>query len=166
MLREDISYNFAPAFDLSREQRGRGSWIQRSFRLEDSAKAAWSGVPASMAIVASITVLGFWFEPVVNESNLAILYMLAVIFSALRWSRRAAILSAVFGALSLDYFFVPPSRSFAVSGISYLITLAGLLTVGLMVSRLTMGAREQAALSPGVKRAQPRSIRSPTRSRP
>src|SRR4051812_26245326 len=147
MLREDISYNFAPAFDRSQERRARDSWIRRWFRLEASTKAAWSGVPASIAIVASITVTGFWIEPEVNGSNLAILYMLAVIFSALRWSRRAAILSAVFGALSLDFFFVPPFRSFAVSDIWYLITLVGLLTVGLVVSILTVEAREEAAFA-------------------
>ena len=47
----------------------------------------WRGVPASLAIVGLITIVGFWIETIIRGSNFAILYMLAVIFSALRWGR-------------------------------------------------------------------------------
>jgi two-component system sensor histidine kinase KdpD len=99
---------------------------------------------ASLAFVALLTIGGLWIAPIIKEPNLAILYMLAVVFSALRWGRRAAIISAVAGAITFDFFFVPPFRSLAAGDLWYLITLIGLLAVGLTVSMLTLAAKEEA----------------------
>ncbi len=90
---------------------------------------------------------GLWIEPTIKGPNLAILYMLAVVFSALRWGRRAAILSAITGAVTFDFFFVPPVRSFVVGELWYFITLIGLLAVGLLVSILTLNAKEEARVA-------------------
>ena len=98
---------------------------------------------ASLAFVGLLTFLGMWVAPIIKGPNLAILYMLAVVFSALRWGRRAAIISAVAGAFTFDFFFVPPTRSFVVGDLWYLITLIGLLAVGLIVSILTLAAKKE-----------------------
>jgi two-component system sensor histidine kinase KdpD len=128
--------------------RSKLSWKDRVLRIgEAPSTGSWRGVPASLAIVGLITMTGFWIETIIRGSNFAVLYMLAVIFSALRWGRQAAVLSAVSGALSFTFFFVPPYRSFAVTDIWYLITLIGLLTVGLITSMLTVAAREDARLA-------------------
>lgn len=153
-MQEEFSHAPAPSLltHLSVGQnpaaRSELSWKDRFLQLGDvPSKSSWSGVPASLATIALITIAGFWIQPIISGPNLAILYMLAVIFSALRWGRRAAIVSAVSGALSLNFFFVPPYRTFAVSDIWYLITLIGLLTVGLTISMLTVTAREDARLA-------------------
>jgi two-component system sensor histidine kinase KdpD len=73
--------------------------------------------------------------------------MLAIVFSALHWSRRAGILSATLGALSLNYFFVPPVRSLAIGDLWHLITLLGVLMIGLIVSLVIVAAKEDAALA-------------------
>jgi two-component system sensor histidine kinase KdpD len=153
-MQEEFPYATAQNLltDLSADQdvatRSRLLWKDRVLGLGDmSTEKRWHGVPASLAIVGLITVLGFWIEPVIRGSNLEILYMLAVIFGALRWGRRAAIISAVSGALLFVSFFVPPYRSFAASDIWYLITLIGLLTVGLVISLLTVAARKDARLA-------------------
>lgn len=99
---------------------------------------------ASLAFVALLTIVGLWIAPIIKEPNLAILYMLAVVFSALRWGRRAAIISAVAGAITFDFFFVPPFHSLAAGDLWYLITLFGLLAVGLIVSMLTLAAKDEA----------------------
>ena len=101
-------------------------------------------VLASLALVGLLTIAGLWIESIIKGPNLAILYMLAVVFSALRWGRRAAIVSAVAGAVTFDFFFVPPVRSFVVGDLWYSITLIGLLAVGLLVSILTLNAKEEA----------------------
>jgi two-component system sensor histidine kinase KdpD len=106
----------------------------------------WPAILASLALVGLLTGLGFWIAPIIKGPNLAVLYVLAVVFSALQWGRRAAIVSAVSGALCFD-FFVPPARSFAIGDFWYLITLLGLLTVGLLTSILTVSAREDARLA-------------------
>jgi len=121
--------------------------FSRFFRLGrvPSQERDWRVVVAGCALVSSLTVVGFWIEPIIKGPNLAILYMLAVVFVALRWGRWAAVFSAVSSALLFDYFFVPPYRSFAATDVWYLITLLGLLSVGLLVSMLTLAAREEAA---------------------
>lgn len=154
MTQEEFPYTTAPNLltHLSTDETPAGeskfSWKDRVLRLDEvPSTSRWRGVPASLAIVGLITMTGFWIETIIRGSNFAVLYMLAVIFSALRWGRQAAILSAVSGALSFTFFFVPPYRSFAVTDIWYLITLIGLLTVGLVISMLTVAAREDARVA-------------------
>lgn len=131
--------------DVGPTTRTELSWKDRVIRLGDtSAEPRWRGVPESLAIAGLITILGFWIEPVIRGPNLAIVYMLAVVFSAVRWGRWAVIIDAISSALLFDYFFVPPYRSFVIGDVWYLITLIGLLTVGLIVSTLVVATREEA----------------------
>lgn len=104
----------------------------------------WRGAAPGLSLSILLTIAGFWAVPVIKSTNLATLYMLAVVFSALRWGRAAAIVSALSGALLFDYFFVPPERSLAIGDVWYLITLLGLLAVGLTVSMLAVAAKDEA----------------------
>jgi two-component system, OmpR family, sensor histidine kinase KdpD len=125
--------------------RSKISWKDRVLQLGGaSTDNWWRGVPTSLAIAALITILGLWIEPVIRGPNLAIVYMLAVVFSAVRWGRWAVIINAISSAFLFDYFFVLPYRSFAIGDVWYLITLIGLLTVGLIVSTLMVVTREEA----------------------
>jgi len=126
------------------EARPASSRIERVIQRLAPVDTGWRGAPASLALVGLITIVGQWIRPVIGASNLGILYMLAVIFSALYWGRRVVILSAVSSAVLLDFFFVPPYRSFVADDLWYTITLIGLLTVGLLVSILTVTAKEEA----------------------
>jgi len=131
--------------DQDSTTRSKPSWKGRVLCLEDvPSDKPWRGVPASLATVGLITIVGFWIEPHIRGANLAILYLLAVVFGALRWGRRAVTISAISSALLLDYFFVLPYRSFAVGDLWYLITLIGLLAVGLIISTIVVAAREEA----------------------
>ena len=128
--------------------RSELSWKDRVLRLGDaSTENWWRGVPTSLAIAGLITILGLWIEPVIRGPNLAIFYMLAVVFSAVRWGRWAVIINAISSAFLFDYFFVLPYRSFVIGDVWYLITLIGLLTVGLIVSTLMVATKEEARAS-------------------
>jgi two-component system sensor histidine kinase KdpD len=102
---------------------------------------------AILALVISLTFVGSWIVPIIDGPNLAVLYMIAVVFSALRLGRRAAIFCAVVSAFAFDFFFVVPVRSFAIGDFWYLIMLVGLLAVGLIVSILTLNANEDARVA-------------------
>jgi two-component system, OmpR family, sensor histidine kinase KdpD len=128
--------------------RSEVSWKDRVLRLGDaSTESWWRGVPTSLVIAGFITILGLWIEPVIRGPNLAIFYMLAVVFSAVRWGRWAVIINAISSAFLFDYFFVLPYRSFVIGDVWYLITLIGLLTVGLIVSVLVVATKEEARAS-------------------
>ena len=65
------------------------------------------------------------------------LYLLAVIVSALFWGRGPALLASLLGVVVFDFFFVDPRLSLTVADTQYIITFLGLLGAGLVVSSLT-----------------------------
>ena len=76
--------------------------------------------------------------------NIAMVYVLAVVIVALRYSRGPAVMTSVLSVAAFDYLFVPPQGTFTVDDIQYLLTFGILLAVGLIISRLTESVRERA----------------------
>jgi two-component system, OmpR family, sensor histidine kinase KdpD len=106
----------------------------------------WSlrGVLASLGLVGLLTIAGLWIDPIIKEPNLVMLYMLAVVFAALRWGWRAAVVTAISSAFAFDSLFIQPRRTFVVGDLWYSISLFGLLAVGLIVSILILMAKREA----------------------
>lgn len=104
---------------------------------------------ASLIMIGAVTAIGFSTESFLHPANLDVLYMLAVLVSALTEGRWPAVFTAVLGALVFDFCFIPPRLSFAVSDVAYLVTLGGFLAVAIITSSLAARARrvllEQAA---------------------
>jgi two-component system, OmpR family, sensor histidine kinase KdpD len=98
----------------------------------------------SIGLVVLMTLAGWLLRPFISPTNLIMLYLLAVVIAAYRWGLRPAVLSAVLGTLAFDFFFVSPTLSFRVSDTEYLITFAGLITVGIVVSLLVARVRDHA----------------------
>jgi two-component system, OmpR family, sensor histidine kinase KdpD len=94
-------------------------------------------------ILALSTGLGALLQPFISPTNLVMVYLLAVVLTALYLGRGPAVMMSILGVLAFDFFFVPPFFTFAVSDTEYLVTFAGLLVVGLVISYLTVRTREQ-----------------------
>lgn len=114
------------------------------FRRISPREGNWVGYLAGVVMAVVPTLAGLWIGRSANATNLAILYTLSVVLSALSWGRRAAVISAVCSALLLNWFFVPPFRSMLWSDVWDLVTLSGFLAIGLIVSTLAVSAREEA----------------------
>lgn len=99
-----------------------------------------SGVLIAAVCTALAAIMSIWFAP----TNLAMVYLLGVVLAATKLGRNAAVAASVVGTLALDFFFIPPIYSFAISDTQYLITAIALLTVGLVISSLASGLRSQA----------------------
>jgi two-component system sensor histidine kinase KdpD len=99
---------------------------------------------AGLALVALITLIGWLIHSFISPTNLAVLYILGVV--AIAWKRglRPAIFTAIIGVISFDFFFIPPYLSFRVSDTEYLITFAGMIVLGALVSILVTRSREHA----------------------
>lgn len=97
---------------------------------------AWS--LAYCAIATAISLAAF---PALHQTNIAMFYLLAVMAVALRHGRGPAALASVVSVAAFDFFFVQPTRSFAVSDVQYLVTFFVLLSVGLLIGQLTAGLR-------------------------
>jgi two-component system sensor histidine kinase KdpD len=96
--------------------------------------------------------------PIASAVTLAMIYLAGVVAVAAWHGRGPSILTALFGVLVFDFFFVPPYLSFAVHDTQYLFTFAVMLITGLLIStlmgRLTFQAnlarrREQQAAALG-----------------
>jgi two-component system sensor histidine kinase KdpD len=70
--------------------------------------------------------------------------LLAVVVIAFRKGLRPAIFTAIIGVIAFDFFFVSPYMTFRVSDSEYLITFAGMIIVGTLVSLLVTRARDHA----------------------
>ncbi len=122
---------------------------------------------ASFLLVVGITLIGWLIRSFISPTNLAMLYMLGVVVIAWKRGLRPAVFTAVIGVLAFDFFFIPPYLNFRVSDTEYLITFAGMIIVGSLVSLLVARAREyaDAAQIPGEGDRNPvRSLAGPCRS--
>ena len=99
---------------------------------------------ACIALVAVITIIGWLIKSFISPTNLAMLYLLAVVVIAFRRGLRPAIFTAIIGVLAFDFFFIPPYLTFRVTDSEYLITFAGMIIVGALISLLVTRAREHA----------------------
>ncbi len=99
---------------------------------------------ASMVLVAAVTIIGWLVKEIISPTNLAMLFLLAVVVIAFRRGLRPAIFTAVIGVLAFDFFFIPPYLTFRVTDTEYLITFAGMIIVGALISVLVTRAREHA----------------------
>jgi two-component system, OmpR family, sensor histidine kinase KdpD len=97
-----------------------------------------------LILVLAATGLGSLIARNISPTNLVVIYLLSVVLAAFYLGRGPAILTSILSILAFDYFFVPPSFTFAISDTEYILTFFGLLLVGLVVSQLAAMVREQA----------------------
>lgn len=105
----------------------------------------WTGYLAALAATALCTLVGFAMQGRFDLVNIAMVYLLAVVGVALRYSRGPAVATSVLCVLALDLLFVPPRFHIRVEDAQYLLTFAILLTVGLVISSLVGAIRARAA---------------------
>lgn len=98
----------------------------------------------SLLLLIIVSFLGSVLQHSIAHTNLAMLYILVVVITAIRWGRGASIFSAILSVLIFDFFFVPPHFSLTVADTQYLIAFATLFVVAIVVSNLTLRAKEQA----------------------
>ena len=103
-------------------------------------------VYAGLTVVA-VTVLATPLASRLDATNIAMLYLLAVTISAMRFGRGPAVFAAFAAVASFDFFFVPPRFSFAVSDVEYLLTFGVMLTVALVIGTLASNLRYQARVA-------------------
>ena len=89
------------------------------------------------AAVGAVALIGAPLLGAFDLANIAMLFPLAVMFSAIRFGRGPGVLAAFLSVALFDFFFVHPHFTLAVSDLQYLLTFAVLLIVGLTAAALT-----------------------------
>ncbi|MET3218457.1 UNVERIFIED_ORG: two-component system sensor histidine kinase KdpD [Burkholderia territorii] len=99
------------------------------------------------AICAAITGVASVVSGRLDLTNLVMLYLLGVVFSAVRLGRGPGVLQSFLSVAAFDFFFVPPRMSFSVSDTQYLLTFFGMLLTSLVISHLTSTLTCQASVA-------------------
>ncbi len=107
-------------------------------------RRSWLGYGWALSIAMACTVIAWALSPPFNLVNVVMVYMLGVVFMALRHERGAAVLTAMLCIATFDYLFVPPRGSFTVEDAQYLFTFLIMVVVALTISHLVRSVRAQA----------------------
>lgn len=94
-------------------------------------------------ITAAITLFSLFFKGMIEPTNLAMFYLMGVVFSSLYFGFIPAAVTTVTSVLTFDFIFVPPYWTFAVQDTQYLLTFAGFFIVAMVISSLVSRAKQQ-----------------------
>lgn len=100
---------------------------------------------AAVAGVAAVTWLTTSFLPVLGLASAALLYLLPVLFTAIRGRVGPAMVAALLGAGAYNFFLLPPRMSFRIHGLDNLVSVVVLVTVAVVTSRLATRLKAQEA---------------------
>src|SRR5205823_5282056 len=105
----------------------------------------WIGYAWAAAATEICTLIGWAMHSRFDLVNIAMVYLLALVVIALKFTRGPAIAMSIVCVAAFDYLFVPPRGNFTVDDAQYLLTFAIMLAVALVISRLVDSVRRQAA---------------------
>jgi two-component system, OmpR family, sensor histidine kinase KdpD len=107
-------------------------------------KVRWKEYLGAIGTVALTAAICLVLRSRLQTTDIAMLFLLAVVFAATRWHRGPALTATLLTIAAFDYGFVPPYYTFNVSDDAYFLTFAVMLVVALVMGRLTARIREQA----------------------
>lgn len=137
----------APALDLIETGATAIAAVRPEPAASETAPRGWARYALAVAAAALVAAAGMPLAHALDITNIAMLFLLAVLLVAFQLGRGPAVLCSVVGVAAFDFLFVPPTFSLAVSDFQYVITFAVMLVVGLITSHLTAGLRFQARVA-------------------
>jgi two-component system sensor histidine kinase KdpD len=118
---------------------------ERATSMPDGTRKAklGNGLLWAVGIMAATTALGALLRAAFAIPDVEMVYLLAVMITALWFGRGPSILAAALAVAAYDFFFVPPFYTFAVASTRYLLTFIMMFLVGLLLSELTARVKRQ-----------------------
>ena len=104
----------------------------------------YSGYEGALLYLILATGLCFLMYPYFDLPNLIMVYLLAVMVTAIQCGRGPAILNSCLSVLAFDFCFVPPRWSFTVEEAKYIVTFAVMLISTVVISHLATLIKRQA----------------------
>lgn len=126
---------------------GETSPSQHSSRISKPGGTLSGYIAAVLATIAATALGGLLQRLQSTEANVVMIFLVAVLFTSIRYGRGPGILTSVLGVLAFDFCMVPPYFTFAVADAQYAFTFLVLLGVSLITSHLTARLTEQVEAS-------------------
>ncbi len=125
----------------------RGSLPGLSQRGAAKAKRRYLGYVWAVIVTLLSTLFAYAVFGRLALANLVMVYLLGVVYVAMRFGRGPSIVTSVLGVGIFDFLFVEPYYSFSVADSQFLITLIAMLVVGVVISNLMINVRSQAKVA-------------------
>lgn len=112
--------------------------------------SAWgprAGYAWSALAIAATTAIGKAIDAAVSIDNLALIYLIPVLFAATRFGLHTGVVTGLFSALSYNFFFLPPLYTLTVSDPENIVTLIMLVGVAIGASQLAARVQAQARIA-------------------
>jgi two-component system, OmpR family, sensor histidine kinase KdpD len=113
-------------------------------RLEFHLHSTWQSYLQGLVIIFICTLICWLLHAHFAPANLIMVYLVGVVFIAIRFGRGPSLLASVLSVAAFDFFFVPPYLTFAVSDVEYILTFILMLIVAITISSLTVQIKQQA----------------------
>ena len=114
---------------------------------DDAPATDWRAYAKSVLVCGAVIAATAPLLHVLELTNIVMLLLLAVVYSALRHGRGPAVLAAFVSVAAFDFFDVAPRFALAVSDAKYIVTFVVMLIVALVIGQLTAGLRYQARVA-------------------
>ncbi len=104
----------------------------------------WSGYVGAVGGTALITAVLAPFQQQVNSTTVALTFLLVVLFVALFWGSRPALVASVLGMFCFNFFFLPPLYTLTIAHAENWVALIVFFTTALAVGQLSARAKQRA----------------------
>lgn len=127
--------------------------LTRAFRGKPSEVAARlppfenRGYPASVLFTAAALVAGFVLNHFFGVTNVALVFLIAILASAVLYGLWPALLACVVAVLAFNFFFLPPLYTFTIAAPENVVALITFAVVAAIASNLTARVRAQAVVA-------------------
>jgi K+-sensing histidine kinase KdpD len=108
------------------------------------ANSRWAGYFGAILGTSMVTALLAPFQEQINFTTVALAFLLVVLFVALFWGSRPALLASLLAVFCLNFFFLPPFYTLSIAHSQNWIALTVFFTTALAVGQLSAQAKERA----------------------
>jgi K+-sensing histidine kinase KdpD len=102
------------------------------------------GYCGSLVGAAVVTACLIPFRGHINSTTVALAFLLVILFAAILWGSRPALLASVLGVVCFNFFFIPPVHTFVIADPQNWVALAVFFITALTVGQLSARARRRA----------------------
>ena len=104
----------------------------------------WAGYAGAVIGSGLVTALLAPFHEQINSTTVALAFLLVVLFVALFWGSRPALLASLLGVFCLNFFFLPPLYTLSIAHPQNWVALTAFFTTALAVGQLSARAKRRA----------------------
>ena len=110
-----------------------------------------AGYVAGMLGIAAVTAICAPFHETLNDTTVALAYLLVVLLVATAWGSWPALLASVVGVLCFNFFFLPPVYTLTIADPQNWVALAAFLVTAVTAGQLSELAKRRAAEAEAVR---------------